>query len=139
MRIILELHCLNLRTSAFICGHKFSDLLHWMIDMKTARDHFRLLFCLVMFSSTCRADSVADRFLFPKDGGIYVGVDYYPEHWPEERWETDLRLMHDAGFNVVRLAEFSWVLFEPEEGKYDWGWLDRFLALAQKYGVHAII
>ena len=21
--------------------------------------------------------------------GIHFGVDYYPEHWPRERWETD--------------------------------------------------
>src|SRR3954470_22932918 len=72
------------------------------------------------------------EYLFPKNGGIYVGADYYPEHWPEERWETDLQMMQAAGFNIVRVGEFSWVLFEPEEGKYDFGWLDRWLALAKK-------
>jgi len=29
---------------------------------------------------------------------MYVGVDYYPEHWPRDRWETDARLMKEAGF-----------------------------------------
>jgi beta-galactosidase len=79
------------------------------------------------------------EFLYPKEGDIYVGADYYPEHWPEERWETDLQMMQDAGFNIVRVAEFSWVLFEPEEGKYQFNWLDRWLALAKKHHVRAIL
>ena len=80
-----------------------------------------------------------EDYLFPKDGGIYVGADYYPEHWPEDRWETDLQMMQEAGFNIVRVAEFSWVLFEPEEGKYQFDWLDRWLKLAKKYNIRAII
>ena len=48
-------------------------------------------------------------------------------------------MMQDAGFNIVRVAEFSWVLFEPEEGKYDFDWLDRWLALAKKHNVRAIL
>ncbi len=70
---------------------------------------------------------------------LLIGVDYYPEHWPEERWGTDLKLMHEAGFNVVRLAEFSWVLMEPSEGQYDFAWLDRVLKLCEKYDIHAIL
>ncbi|MCB0049766.1 MAG: beta-galactosidase, partial [Caldilinea sp.] len=52
------------------------------------------------------------------------GVDYYPEHWPEARWETDARLMQEAGFNTVRLAEFAWSRLEPEPGRFDFDWLD---------------
>ncbi|MEI6518495.1 MAG: beta-galactosidase [bacterium] len=70
---------------------------------------------------------------------MYVGVDYYPEHWAPERWETDARLMSEAGFNVVRLAEFAWVMMEPEEGKYEFGWLDDALAILKKYGISAIL
>ena len=77
--------------------------------------------------------------LFTVDGKMPVGVDYYPEHWPEERWETDLQLMKEAGFNIVRVGEFSWVLFEPEEGKYEFDWLDRWLKLADKYGIKVIL
>jgi beta-galactosidase len=81
----------------------------------------------------------AEDYLFPKDGGIYVGVDYYPEHWPQERWETDLSMMKEAGFNIVRVAEFSWILFEPEEGRYEFDWLDRWLELAAKHNIKVII
>ena len=44
------------------------------------------------------------------------GVDYYPEHWPEARWALDARLMQEAGFNTVRLAEFAWSRLEPGPG-----------------------
>lgn len=27
---------------------------------------------------------------------MYYGVQYYPEHWPEERWAVDARMMQKA-------------------------------------------
>ncbi|MFZ0429851.1 MAG: beta-galactosidase, partial [Acidobacteriota bacterium] len=77
--------------------------------------------------------------VYAPDGSMYIGVDYYPEHWPRDRWEYDLKLMKEAGFNLVRLAEFSWVLLEPEEGRFDFQWLDDFLALAAKYDIKAVL
>lgn len=56
---------------------------------------------------------------------MYFGVDYYPEHWPEERWSIDAKMMWEANINIVRLAEFAWAKMEPEEGTYDFSWLDR--------------
>ncbi|MCA9240627.1 MAG: beta-galactosidase [Planctomycetales bacterium] len=73
------------------------------------------------------------------DGRMYVGADYYPEHWPEERWETDFRLMQEAGFNVVRMAEFAWVNMEPEEGRFDFSWLDRAVDLAHQHNIDVIL
>jgi len=70
---------------------------------------------------------------------MYIGVDYYPEHWPQERWETDARLMQEAGLNVVRLAEFAWVNLEPREGQYEFEWLDRALAILAQHGIAAIL
>jgi len=70
---------------------------------------------------------------------MYVGADYYPEHWPRQRWETDARLMEDAGFNVVRLAEFAWIYMEPEEGRFEFGWLDEALGVLDSHGVSAIL
>jgi len=55
---------------------------------------------------------------------MHIGVDYYPEHWPHERWETDAIMMHEAGFNTVRMAEFAWSEMEPNEGEFNFGWLD---------------
>ena len=70
---------------------------------------------------------------------MYIGVDYYPEHWPSERWATDARLMQEAGFNIVRVAEFAWVDFEPREGVYQFDWLDRALAVLAERGISAIL
>ena len=70
---------------------------------------------------------------------MYIGVDYYPEHWPQERWATDARMMREAGFNVVRMGEFAWVDFEPSEGRFDFDWLDRSLAILQEQGISAIL
>src|SRR5512137_3026312 len=64
---------------------------------------------------------------------MYIGVDYYPEHWPRDRWETDIKLMKEAGFNTVRLAEFAWIDMEPREGQYEFGWLDDVLKLLARY------
>ncbi|MCS7310534.1 MAG: beta-galactosidase, partial [Armatimonadetes bacterium] len=68
-----------------------------------------------------------------------IGVDYYPEHEEESRWATDARLMREAGIRVVRLAEFSWCWLEPEEGKYDFGWLDRAIDTLYQEGIEVIL
>jgi beta-galactosidase len=49
---------------------------------------------------------------------LTIGVCYYPEHWPEELWESDLDRMLQLGIEVIRIAEFAWNKFEPQEGKY---------------------
>lgn len=67
------------------------------------------------------------------------GVDYYPEHWPEERWAIDARLMQEAGFNTVRLAEFAWSRMEPAPGRFDFDWLDRAIAILQEHGIQVIL
>src|SRR5512132_353328 len=67
------------------------------------------------------------------------GVDYYPEHWPEERWPTDARLMAEAGFNLVRLAEFAWSRLEPRAGEYEFAWLDRALEVLAGQGIRAVL
>lgn len=70
---------------------------------------------------------------------IHFGVDYYPEHWPEERWKIDAKLMQEMGVQVVRLAEFSWHKLEPEEGVFDFAWLDRIIDLLKDYNIKVIL
>jgi beta-galactosidase len=69
---------------------------------------------------------------FPKNQLHTVGVYYYPEHWNESEWERDLKKISDMGFEFTHFAEFAWAQLEPEEGKYDFAWLDRAVALAAK-------
>jgi len=70
---------------------------------------------------------------------MFYGADYYPEHWPEERWETDASLMKRAGLNVTRIGEFAWALLEPEEGVFDWAWLDRAIAVLAAQGINIVL
>ena len=67
------------------------------------------------------------------------GCAWYPEHWSESRWPADLGLMRDAGMNVVRLAEFAWSRLEPEEGRYDFDWLERAIELAARFGLETVL
>lgn len=71
--------------------------------------------------------------------GIHFGVDYYPEHWQRDRWETDAELMKEMGLTVVRMAEFSWHKLEPQEGKYDFAWLDDAIDLLGRCGIRTIV
>lgn len=70
---------------------------------------------------------------------FYFGVDYYPEQWPEERWSIDARLMKEACFNVVRLAEFAWSKMEPSEDHYDFEWLDRAIDILHAHGMKVVL
>ena len=76
---------------------------------------------------------------FSSNNLIETGVYYYPEHWKESQWDRDFKLMHDLGFQFTHFAEFAWAQLEPEEGKYDFAWLDRAVALAAKYHLKVIM
>ena len=68
-----------------------------------------------------------------------TGAYYYPEHWDESQWECDLKQMHELGFEFTHFAEFAWAQLEPQEGVYDFSWLDRAVALAAKYDLKVVM
>lgn len=70
---------------------------------------------------------------------LLLGTSWYPEQWPESRWEEDLAQMQQAGIRMVRVAEFAWSLMEPEEGKYDLDWLDRAVTAAARHNIYCVI
>jgi len=76
---------------------------------------------------------------FPEKQLTTVGAYYYPEHWDESQWDRDLKKMAEMGFEFTHFAEFAWAQLEPEEGKYDFAWLDRAVALAAKYKLKVIM
>ena len=75
----------------------------------------------------------------PSHDAILVGTAWYPEQWPESRWEEDLRLMEAANIKVVRIAEFAWSRMEPSEGRYDLDWLERAVAVAAKHHIVSVL
>lgn len=60
---------------------------------------------------------------------LLYGGDYNPEQWLEypEILEKDIEMMKKAHVNVVTLGVFSWSIYEPEEGKWDFSWLDQVI------------
>ena len=66
---------------------------------------------------------------------IYYGGDYNPEQWPEATWQEDMRLMKQAGVNLVTLGVFSWANLEPRPGTYTFEWMDRIIALLHENGI----
>ncbi|MFH8251976.1 beta-galactosidase [Microbacterium sp. B2969] len=58
---------------------------------------------------------------------MLYGADYNPDQWPEEVWDEDVRLMQEAGVNIVSLGIFAWSRIQPAEGVWDFGWLDRVI------------
>jgi len=70
---------------------------------------------------------------------ILLGTAWYPEQWPESRWDADLTLMQQADIRMVRVAEFAWSRMEPAEGQYDLDWLDRAITAAGKHGIYTVI
>jgi len=58
--------------------------------------------------------------------GILHGGDYNPDQWRHDKriLEQDIELMRQSGCNTFSTAIFAWAALEPEEGRYDFGWLD---------------
>jgi beta-galactosidase len=70
---------------------------------------------------------------------LYLGTAWYPEQWPEARWDADLQLMEDAGVRFVRVGEFAWSRMEPSEGKYDLDWLDHAVRAAERHHIAVVL
>ena len=68
-----------------------------------------------------------------------IGCCYYPEHWDGENMRTDMEKIKGLGFNCIRMGEFSWSMYEREEGKYDFSFLERAVRLAEEMGLYVIL
>lgn len=91
-------------------------------------------------AATLTATPNRQPFAWPKlltenGRGIAFGGDYNPDQWSEETWDDDVRLMKKAGVNTVALAIFSWDRIQPQENRWDFGWLDRIIDKLGKAGI----
>jgi beta-galactosidase len=58
---------------------------------------------------------------------------------PYERLDKDVSLMKAAGLNVVRMGESTWSLWEPEDGQFEYAWMDRVVDAMGKAGIKVIL
>ncbi|MFW6257080.1 MAG: beta-galactosidase, partial [Bacillota bacterium] len=70
---------------------------------------------------------------------ILYGAAYYPEVWPEKEMDRDIEYMKELRMNVMRIGEFSWVLLEPEEGEFEFEWLQRIIEKLNRNGIYTIL
>jgi beta-galactosidase len=70
---------------------------------------------------------------------VLFGAAYYHEYQPYERLKTDLDLMAEAHFTVVRVGESVWSTWEPENGRFDLDWLQPVLDGAHQRGISVIL
>ncbi|GGY15318.1 beta-galactosidase [Streptomyces minutiscleroticus] len=66
---------------------------------------------------------------------LAYGADYNPEQWPREVWREDVRLMREAGVNIVSVGIFSWARLQKAEDEWDFGWLDEVMDLLHAGGI----
>jgi len=70
---------------------------------------------------------------------LQIGVSYYPEHNPREIWPVDFQKMKEAGIKRIRIGEFAWSSMEPEQGDFQWNWLDEAIELAGDFGIQVVL
>ena len=73
----------------------------------------------------------------PRFPHLLHGGDYNPEQWlaTPKVWDEDMRLMREAHCNCVSLGIFSWVKLEPEEGRFEFAWMDTILDKLHANGI----
>lgn len=79
--------------------------------------------------------------LTPKYTHLLHGGDYNPDQWLDrpDILEKDIELMKEAHINCVSVGIFSWAKLEPEEGKYQFDWLEAVLDNLYQNGIYTVL
>ena len=69
------------------------------------------------------------------------GADYNYEQWLDRSdiLEKDFLYMKEVKANVMSIGIFSWAMLEPEEGQYNFKWLDNLMDRLAANGQKAIL
>ena len=70
---------------------------------------------------------------------VLYGAAYYPEYMPYDRLDQDVQLMQKADINVVGVGESSWGLWEPEDGRFEFAWMDRAVEKLHSAGIRIVM
>jgi beta-galactosidase len=95
-----------------------------------------VLFALVGAGQSTAQNPTAGAPEFPT---VLYGAAYYSEYMPYDRLDQDVAMMKAAGLNVVRMGESTWSLWEPEDGQFDYAWMDRIVDAMGKAGIKVIL
>jgi beta-galactosidase len=99
-----------------------------------------ILLCALMVSSLAQTNPGAkEAFRADRMDTVLYGAAYYPEYMPYERTDEDIALMQKAGISVVRVGESTWGLWEPEDGRFEYVWMDRVIEKLHAAGIRVIL
>jgi beta-galactosidase len=122
-----------------------------MGSKKNLRAHFTTSHCMqhtlaglcLLAAASSLAQQPRPDTNFPT---ILYGAAYYNEYTAQDtpdaqdiRLAKDVALMHAAGLNVVRMGESTWSLWEPEDGRFEYAWMDRVVDAMGKAGIKVIL
>lgn len=121
----------------------------------TRHSRLKILFCTTLLAVCCLSRmqrveaqatpsapkqtafvSTSDYTHFPY---VLYGAAYYHEYMPYDRLDKDIELMKQAGITVVRMGESTWSLWEPEDGRFEYAWMDRVVDAMGKAGIKVIL
>lgn len=74
-------------------------------------------------------------------GRFLHGGDYNPEQWLDrpDILEKDLEYFKKAHINEATLGVFSWAKLEPEEGRFEFEWLEKLIGRLFDNGIRVIL
>ena len=108
-----------------------------------ASKRFLGLIAMIAIAAAAHAQQPAPNLDFPT---VLYGAAYYNEYMPQdtptaqdERLVKDVALMKAAGLTVVRMGESTWSLWEPEDGRFEYAWMDRVVDAMGKAGIKVIL
>jgi beta-galactosidase len=93
---------------------------------------------LAIAASPAQAQTPASFSPAKMDTFLY-GAAFYEEYMPEDRLDKDVALMQQAGLNVVRVGESTWSLWEPQDGQFDFAWMDRIVERLARAHIRVIM
>jgi len=97
------------------------------------------LFLVVALTTSPSSSQTKPAFAPNTMDTVLYGAAYYTEYMPYERLEQDVQLMQQAGINVVRMGESSWGLWEPQDGHFEFAWMDRVIDRMAKAKIKVIL
>ena len=100
---------------------------------------FSAILLVVLSSASWARPQAKSKFAPDKMDNVLYGVAYYSEYMPYDRLDKDVEMMQQAGISVVRIGESSWGLWEPEDGRFEFAWMDRVVERMQKAGIKMIM
>ncbi len=115
------------------------DIIRYLDHVKDYNQMKAAKLFIMLAAGWLTAGAQSPDLFFPPADLTLTGAYYYPEHWDSAQWGRDLAKMASLGFEFTHFGEFAWAEMEPEEGRYEFAWLDRAIALAATHNLRVVL